>query len=137
MGIDFSHCEAHWAYRGFNRARAKLAAEVGIILDLMEGFADRTFGALHHFKEVHPDISTRMLGWIPEEALSWKHIKDDIVILLNHSDCDGEITAEECLKVAPRLRHLVEDWHEDDFDDSWEAAILAVFAKYKKELKTT
>ena len=57
-----------------------------------------------------------MLGWIPEEALSWKHIKDDIVILLNHSDCDGEITAEECLKVAPRLRHLVEDWHEDDFD---------------------
>jgi len=32
---------------------------------------------------------------------------------------------------------LCEDWDAHDFDDSWEAAILAVFAKYKKELKTT
>jgi hypothetical protein len=42
MGLDFSHCDAHWSYSGFNEFRVKLAEAAGIVLGDMEGF--------HHFK---------------------------------------------------------------------------------------
>lgn len=31
MGIDFSHCDAHWAYSGFHRFRTRLATQVGLM----------------------------------------------------------------------------------------------------------
>lgn len=43
-------------------------------------------------------------------------LKDDIVPLLNHSDCDGELSAKDCAKVAPRLRELINDWENGDYD---------------------
>ncbi len=43
-------------------------------------------------------------------CLSWDDVKDDIVLLLYHSDCVGELTSEQCAKVAPRLRELIGDW---------------------------
>jgi hypothetical protein len=92
MGLDFSHCEASWAYSGFMRFRVKLAKEIGIDLIKMQGFTDN--------------------------GLSWAKIKDPIVPLLYHSDCDGELTVEECKAVAPRLRELVADWPDHDFDKS-------------------
>ena len=49
-------------------------------------------------------------------AISWDNVKDPITPLLNHSDCDGELTPEECRTVAPRLRELVANWKEDDYD---------------------
>lgn len=89
MGLDFSHCDAHWSYSGFHRFRCKLAKEIGIDLDSMKGFGGK---------------------------ISWDKIKDPIKPLLNHSDCDGELTSEECREVAPRLRELVKDWPDDDYD---------------------
>jgi hypothetical protein len=89
MGIDFSHCDAHWAYSGFDRFRTRLAAQIGIDLDKMEGFGGRQ---------------------------SWLHIVDPIKGLLDHSDCDGELTAEQCRTIAPRLRELVAGWQEEDRD---------------------
>lgn len=86
MGIDFSHTEAHWSYTGFSRFRDALAAHEGIDLDRMDGFRR------------HGDDRPR---------ISWTTISSPLVPLLNHSDCDGELTPQECRQVAPRLREVV------------------------------
>jgi hypothetical protein len=88
MGVDFSHCDASWAYSGFNRFRSRLAKYAGFELSEMEGFDGKR---------------------------PWSEITDDIVPLLNHSDCDGELSVDECIKVAPRLRVILASWP-DDYD---------------------
>ncbi|HZK84880.1 MAG TPA: hypothetical protein VFC58_09420 [Desulfosporosinus sp.] len=92
MGIDFSHCEAHWSYSGFMSFRRRVAAEAGIDLDSMAGFSNT------------------------KSFTRWDDIKDDIEPLLNHSDCDGGLTPSDCAKVVPRLRELVSGWDDDDYD---------------------
>lgn len=86
MGVDFSHGDASWAYSGFNRFRTRLASEIGMELEKMEGFGGDT---------------------------PWGNYADDILPFLNHSDCDGELSPEECAKIAPRIRALVASWPED------------------------
>jgi hypothetical protein len=88
MGIDFSHCNAHWGYGGFNNFRTRLAKEVGIDLEEMDGFGGH---------------------------ILWEGLVDPIIPLLCHSDCDGELSVEECKKVAPRLKEIVDKWL-DDYD---------------------
>ena len=122
MGIDFSHCEAHWSYSGFMNFRTKLATQAGIALNCMSGFASgptsKPFEALTIFGESEES------GTVPgfdkyvgrQEVIPWENIKDDIKLLLDHSDCDGGLTPGECTKVAPRLRELVSSWTEDDYD---------------------
>ena len=90
MGLDFSRGDARWAYSGFNRFREKLGNEIGIDL-------------------------RKMLGFGPP-YISWDGINDDIVLLLNHSDCDGELSPNECSLIAPRLRELIKDWDDDEYD---------------------
>ncbi len=77
--------------------RRRLAGEIGINLDQMEGFK--------------------------EGIRSWAKIKDPIVPFLNHSDCEDEMTPEQCKVVAPRLRELVADW--EDGHDKQNALELA------------
>lgn len=84
MGLAFRQSNAQWSYSGFNAFRCRLAAEIGINLREMAGFGP------------------------PERP--WHKITDGISPLLNHSDCEGELTPEECKRVAPRLRELVADW---------------------------
>ncbi len=86
MGLDFSHCDVWWSYSGFGEFRRRLAKEIGMDLNEMEGFD----------------------GDIP-----FSNFSDDIIPLLNHSDCDGELTVEECKKVAPRLKELIYPWEDD------------------------
>jgi len=58
-----------------------------------------------------------MEGFTQTEAgKSWEKITDNIEPLLNHSDCDGILSPEECKRVAPRLRELIKDWLDDDYD---------------------
>lgn len=71
----------HWSYSGFHRFRASLAELCGIELDKMGGFGG---------------------------SRAWPSVESEpLVPLLNHSDCDGELSAEECRVVAPRLRELL------------------------------
>lgn len=120
MGLDFSHCEAHWAYSGFMRFRTKLAAEVGIALHCMESFAwnfstnkPYEFVRVNEYNESIPN-NGGLIGIQP--VIKWSAVHDDIVPLLNHSDCEDDLTPDECRKVAPRLRKLVEQWADDDRD---------------------
>ena len=91
MGVDFSHCDVRWGYRGFHIFRCKIAQGAGINLGEMEGFKD--------------------VG-----GKSWSDIKDSIKIFLNHSDCDGYLTALQCEKVSQRLREIVKLWDDSDID---------------------
>lgn len=127
MGLDFSHCDAHWGYSGFMRFRTRLAAEAGIALHCMEGFAVSYIGAFIGTKQsfcktvdVYDssiESNKHPAGYIGSQpVISWDKVKDDIVPLLNHSDCDGILTPDECRKVAPRLRELVANWLDDDRD---------------------
>ena len=114
MGIDFSHCDARWSYSGFNRFRTILASCVGIDLDSMEGF-ERDWDNPHAPRT---------------ESIKWEEIaqgEDPICILLNHSDCDGDIQPEYCERVAKRLQDLLRE-HEEKFSayDHQHARMLIV-----------
>lgn len=41
---------------------------------------------------------------------------DPIRIFLGHSDCDGELSPDECALIAPRIRYLIKDWDREDYD---------------------
>jgi hypothetical protein len=101
MGLDFSYegegewtpNKPRWAYSGFMRFRCRLLAHYGIILDPKD--------ALYNYSRIIEE------GLNPETPL---------YPLLYHSDCDGELTPDECAKVAPALRRAVENWADDDYD---------------------
>ena len=101
MGLDFDNAEAHWAYSGFFRFRQRLAAAIGIMnLEQMENFGPM-------FEQQGPN----------RPLVPWdKWLGDPIVDLINHSDCDGKLSAKQCAKIAPRLREIIAPWSDDDHD---------------------
>ena len=90
IDYDYDGCDARWSYGGFMEFRIRLAKEIGIDLKSMEGFI--------------------------EDGNSWDDVEDDIKLFLNHSDCDGELHCENCEKVWPRLKELIKNWPDDDYD---------------------
>lgn len=96
MGIDLvllradrEATRAMWSYSGFNAFRRRLCEEIGIDLGEMRGFG-----------------GTR----------AWANVLDDIVPLLDHSDSGGCLGYTDCVKVEPRLRAIVADWLDQDYD---------------------
>jgi len=66
-----------------------------------------SYGGFHNFRE-------RLVA----ESLRCDPLPHDEPIfgLIAHSDCDGELTPEQCLTIAPRLRELVARWPAGDWD---------------------
>ncbi len=95
MGLDIDSTESlltcRWSYSGFNRFRCRLAKAEGFDLEQMHGFTG-------------------------DKGRPWSEESSAIVSLLDHSDSDGEMTAEKCAEVWPRLLEIVTDWPEDDYD---------------------
>lgn len=81
MGLNASHGCWDGGYSAFAHFRRALASLIGIDLDKMAGFG----------------------GHVPWSFLA----PDPLHILLNHSDCDGEIAVEDLLPLADRLDELV------------------------------
>lgn len=92
--------EAGWSYPGFHTFRKRLASQIGINLDQMEGFTETP-------------------------KYLWKDVKDDVKYLLHHSDCDGKLSPSKCAKIAPRLKELITEWNEDVFGEKYRAFILS------------
>jgi len=88
MGLDFSHCNAHWSYRGFHHFRKRIAKAIGINLDKMSGFSD--------------------------EGKPWP--KYSLTPFLYHSDCDGQLEYEELEEIIPALKKIISSWEYDDYD---------------------
>lgn len=87
--MNFVGSEANWGYQGFNKMRERLAVKIGINLRQMDGFGG---------------------------DISWDGIEDDVLPLLNHSDCDGSISYKDCARVAKRLKVLIKDWDKYEYD---------------------
>lgn len=81
MGLDTSHNAWHGPYSSFHSFRKFLANRIGIVLDSLEGFGGTT---------------------------SWDTFEHDIKPLLFHSDCDGELSPEECEQVARGLKSIID-----------------------------
>ena len=100
MGLDVSHDCWHGAYSAFSRFRSAIAKAAKIPLGLMEGFYESPFDD-YNVKDLTP---SSVHWWLP---LSWdKYNSDPLCILLNHSDCGGEIAASDCAPLAARLRQI-------------------------------
>jgi hypothetical protein len=116
MGVSFrvdGERFAGWSYSGFNAFRAELAKEIGLDVYTMWGYLTREEISAAYKKiiggndgdEVAKEFLERMARQRP-----WSEIDDVLVPLLNHSDCEGELTTEECAAIAPRLRQLISGW---------------------------
>jgi hypothetical protein len=121
MGLDTTHGCWRGAYSAFNRWRCKLAEVVGIPLELMEGFyrppdeeamrwlAPGTDGngpvcKSHYGPAMHYWLETAV-KWLP---IRWEVLSKDVLhVLLNHSDCDGDIKVYDCGPLADRLEQLL------------------------------
>lgn len=90
MRADYDSCGASWSYGGFADFRNRLCSSLGIYLEKMEGFGGVRIWDKYHCLPLYP--------------------------LLNHSDCDGNLTYDQCQTIAPALRDVVKDWLDDDYD---------------------
>jgi hypothetical protein len=97
MWLNFSNCDAEWSYGGFHRFRKRIAEKIGVNLDVMDGFGG------------HP--LSESIG-----SISWDTVEDEIKLFLNHSDCDGDLSPEECSKIIPRLEFLISEFESTDYD---------------------
>ncbi len=83
MGLDTTHNAWHGSYSSFNQWRTWLADKVGISLQKMEGFGG--------------DIE-----WTEEMK------EQNYYPLLYHSDCDGDLSIEECKKIKSFLEKILD-----------------------------
>jgi hypothetical protein len=118
MGLDTTHDCWSGPYSSFARWREEVARVVGVPLPLMEGFYSEPPAVAMDWAEpreggpfcgdgrgklLHTFIS-KANSWLP---LSWEALRPDpIHVLLNHSDCDGEIEVGDCIPLAVRLEEI-------------------------------
>ena len=89
MGLDFSHGNAHWSYSGFGHFRSKLVDTLGYTVPLNTMYEDGTYIRMKN-EPIYP--------------------------LINHSDCDGNLTVEEMQQILPQLEDIVNRWNDDEYD---------------------
>ena len=118
MGLDVSHDCWSGAYSAFNRWRGQIASAVDIPLELMEGFFRWSQVSTEDveklatpnnrdgsFAEWSFDLARAARGNLP---ISWGVLKPSpLHILLNHSDCDGEIAWGDCNQIADELEKII------------------------------
>jgi hypothetical protein len=98
MGLDTSHDCWHGSYSSFNDFRARIAADQGI-------------DDLRQFYKDHPSMDTKPY----EEA----GVDPRIIPLLNHSDCDGELSPIECREIALFLNEYMQRIEGKDLGAKW------------------
>jgi hypothetical protein len=116
MGLDTTHNAWHGPYSSFNQWRHWLAEQIGIPLEIMEGFYlndDKLYPNLFmllEYKfpagdELEMAEVRRLKNKLP---LKWNVLKPDpLHKLLYHSDCDGYINWVDCGKIAVRLNEIL------------------------------
>ena len=82
MGLDTTHDAWHGPYSAFHLFRQALIAAIG-----------------GTYTEVHP----AGYDWTYDDAIVPSEHVAGLSVLLNHSDCDGEISPDDCLAVAAAL----------------------------------
>lgn len=86
MGLDTSHNCWHGPYSSFSRFRKSLGEQIGINLNEYDGFGgEKSFDTLTH----------------------------DVRPLLDHSDCDGQLSVKEAKQVADGLTSILKNFNEN------------------------
>ena len=112
----------HWAYSGFSRFRERIAKTIGVELEMMYGFGSeysvrRQYlmqvlgipngdgkGPEHYGEEVY----AKAVEWWNENHRTWDTVDSGLVPLLDHSDCEDDLSPEECARIAPALREALD-----------------------------
>lgn len=89
MGLDTTHDAWHGPYSSFNRFRYWLAAQIGVNLNDYAGYKESGTKELETIN--HP-----------------------IMPLLNHSDCDGELTPDQCRSIAKGIKEILKTAKPED-----------------------
>lgn len=84
MGLDTTHNCWHGPYSSFNSFRYDLGRQIGIDLDDYAGYRG-------------------------EGVKDLESIEHDLMILFNHSDCDGGLSPRECLKIVNGLDNILDN----------------------------
>lgn len=107
MGLDCSHGAFRGAYSAFNRFRQAICYVIGGSWPPHDKHNNLLWS-----QDKQPDEDS----WYVGKGYS-QETHPGLFIFLSHSDCDGEISPEDCLKVAndlerliPRLAELGADW---------------------------
>lgn len=109
---DNDDLSVHWSYVGFHIFRKQIAKTIGIE-DL-----DQWWEALPATVPLDGD--------------------DPIIYLLNHSDCDGELTPEDCDALVCRLRAIILSWDKQTIEKHGDRANkLCDLLEYSAETKQT
>lgn len=90
--FDDSSMEVAWSYHGFAQFREEIARD---------GLGIPHLRAFYAAAQEDPEL--------------WERFGNDpLVYLINHSDCDGDLTEWECEGLGPRLRTTVANRADDD-----------------------
>ena len=104
MGLDTTHDCWHGPYSAFMRWREKLAEVAG-------------YGSLREYS-----------GFGEGATKQWPNNGDALILLLDHSDCDGELPADRCGEIADRLAELLPAMEKADRDGlNWYASKTQAF----------
>ena len=77
-------------------------------MDFMEGFYDGRLERISQHVNIYPMYAEILKEYDALLPLKWDSLKPDpIHVLINHSDCDGEISWEVCEPLAKRLKELM------------------------------
>lgn len=100
MGLDTSHDCWHGAYSAFSRWRQEVAKAAGYMTARVQ------------WHDMDYPTESILIDWghIEEKNFSgeWDEIPHDpLIILIAHSDCDGEIKPEHAMPLADRLEELL------------------------------
>jgi len=90
MGLDTTHGCYHGGYRSFNTHRERIAKAIGFHLRSMEGFGG---------------------------SVSFDTMNHPIKPLLDHSDCDGELSVDDCKSIVKGIEMIAEHF-EEKYEDT-------------------
>lgn len=116
MGLDTTHGCWHGSYSAFTRWRNKLGEVAGYTyrVDVQHiGEDDRAYVSEHRvtpyidWGNIEATIGRDLFGRWPRMPVRPDGTADPLIVLLAHSDCEGEIQAEFCGPLAERLEELV------------------------------
>lgn len=80
MGLRLSHCDLGWSYSGFMVFREAIANACGLTGNLVDHYINDTYTQLAN----HP-----------------------IYPLINHSDCDGQLSVAEMNQLVPAIKNIL------------------------------
>lgn len=119
MGLDTTHNCWHGAYSAFSRWREQLAIAAGYTFSYVPMFPE-TYEHSDAMRQgpmrenvdidwgnIEATIGRDLMGKWPAIPVRPDGTPDPLIILLAHSDCEGEIESKYCGPLADRLEELL------------------------------